>query len=609
MSSTKKKKAVQLEPIDLPILTSDEVKLIPIDLIDVISNYRKYFNEEKTLELASNLQTNGLIHPVLCRMQNNGRYGLVSGERRYRASILAGFTVICSTVRDLSDEQVLDIQISENLQREDTSPLEDCSAYQILVDKGLSVNDVALKLGKSPSFIAGRLSLVNLIDEFQQTLLEDKLPITHAIYLSRQEKDNQNLYWNFIISNPVYLGSFKNLKSFFEVQIEVPLSKAKFDKDDSNLVQGIGACTNCIKNSACNLSLFSDKSEDTCLDRKCFDIKTDAFEKNYFLSLPDDILIVRGQRYYEDNSQIEFIKQLSEDLNIHEYDIIERTVTLPVFNEEEPIPEEFENGELDEDYIEQLQEYKEAVLEHEKDVQEYHTVLNSSPELNKGCFISGKSKGQVFHFFKKEIVKTQLSENNNIDPVLKALNDRKDGHLQRIKRGLEIDAEKIHSAQAKKIKELDYFNKDNFEVDSDLNEAENNAILISMYQKIKWDVKERFKKQYLISEKDLFEQLIALPKKAKTYIFRQALLSCVFNEYIGGLDHSAVSSIALSYSDQIGLSEIIENQNKAKEKREASQTEKIYVIERQIEQHLKSINQTTSSQPSDKIIESELIEL
>ncbi len=123
-------------------------------------NARKTFDEAKIKELSASIKEKGVIEPIIIRPAN-GKYEVVCGERRFRASQMAGITTIPAVIKELDDKQAIEYQIIENLHREDVHPLEEAEGYELLMKKHgyKTVEDIAVKVGKSKGYVYGRLKL------------------------------------------------------------------------------------------------------------------------------------------------------------------------------------------------------------------------------------------------------------------------------------------------------------------------------------------------------------------------------------------------------------------------------------------------------------------
>ena len=170
----------------------EELKLIHIE--DIQKNPyqpRKDFPEEKIKELAQSIKENGLIQPIIVRQSPVIGYEILAGERRYRASILAGLSEVPVIVKNLSDQDMMLHSIIENLQREDLNPVEEAKSYQSLIDKGFTHAEIAEKMGKSRPYITNLVRLLSLPDDILTEVENGRLSQAHArllIQLSNQEQ-------------------------------------------------------------------------------------------------------------------------------------------------------------------------------------------------------------------------------------------------------------------------------------------------------------------------------------------------------------------------------------------------------------------------------------
>lgn len=157
------------------------VQTISISLIDPNKDQpRKKFDEEALNELASSIKVHGVLQPILV-VERNGRYLIVAGERRWRASKLAGLKEIPCLVADFTNNQIKEISIIENLQRKDLTPIEEAKAIKSLIDEfGWTQDVVAERLGKSRPVISNTLRILNLEPEVIQMIEEGKISAGHA---------------------------------------------------------------------------------------------------------------------------------------------------------------------------------------------------------------------------------------------------------------------------------------------------------------------------------------------------------------------------------------------------------------------------------------------
>lgn len=263
------------------------VSEIPLDKISVSMlepqvQRRKHFQESGLQELSASILSKGLISPITVRPLDHGefKYEIVAGERRYLASKLAGLTTILAAVRDLSDEDTIEIQLQENLQRMEVEPLDEAFSYQYLVDHaGYTVEKIAEKFAKTEKIIARRLKLIDLCDEGKKDLAAGKLPLAHAEAIARFPEATQNKIlkshaydWQ---GHPITL---KDLQWKIGQHFVLDLNKAIFDREDGKLHKAGLTCLACTKRTGFTPALFEDQfgKVDHCLVPACWNDKLKA---------------------------------------------------------------------------------------------------------------------------------------------------------------------------------------------------------------------------------------------------------------------------------------------------------------------------------------------
>ncbi len=249
------------------------------------TNPRKHFPEDSINEMANSLKNVGLIEPLVVRSNHKlpdatDKFEIVCGERRFRAAGRADLHDLLCIVKELTDDQVFEIQISENLHREDVSPLDEADAFHSLMQrKHLSLNEVAFKFGKSEEYIFGRIRLINLIKNGREHLENGVLPVTAAIKISTLSERLQNeaikrtITLSEVNGERVFVfAGLRELKSFFQHNVMLPLLNVDFDVTDAELCATAGACTQCLKRTGAGLfKEFVDS--DKCLDSDCYKTK------------------------------------------------------------------------------------------------------------------------------------------------------------------------------------------------------------------------------------------------------------------------------------------------------------------------------------------------
>ena len=163
-------------------------EIIDINIQELRSNPyqpRKVFEPEALQELADSIKEHGVFQPIIVKSSIKG-YEIVAGERRVKASLLAGLETIPAIVRDFNDQEMMEIALLENLQREDLNPIEEAMAYQSLMEaRGLNHEQLAKRIGKSRSYVTNMVGLINLPDPVKELVIARKIPTTHARALSK----------------------------------------------------------------------------------------------------------------------------------------------------------------------------------------------------------------------------------------------------------------------------------------------------------------------------------------------------------------------------------------------------------------------------------------
>ncbi len=172
--------------------TKEEVTDLPLNKLRVNPYQpRKTFNEESIKELATSIKEHGVIQPIIVKKSIKD-YEIVAGERRYRASKLAGMETIPCIIRDFTDRQMMEIAVLENLQRENLNAIEEATAYQTLMQNlNLTQEELAKRVGKSRSYITNMLGLLILPEEVKNLVKQGSLSMSHARVLSKLENKDQ----------------------------------------------------------------------------------------------------------------------------------------------------------------------------------------------------------------------------------------------------------------------------------------------------------------------------------------------------------------------------------------------------------------------------------
>lgn len=200
---------------------------ISIDLIKP-NRYqpRLAFDDDKIVELATSIRNNGLIQPIIVSPVGD-TYEIIAGERRYRASILAGLTEIEAIIRDVNPQELSEMALVENIQREDLTAVEEAKAYILLKEKfGITQTELGKRVGKSQSTIANKLRLLNLSEEVQEAVITRKITERHARGLLKLNEDEQEKVLEDIIDKKLTVNDTEKVVSkMVNKDVKKPKSK------------------------------------------------------------------------------------------------------------------------------------------------------------------------------------------------------------------------------------------------------------------------------------------------------------------------------------------------------------------------------------------------
>ena len=176
---------------------ADEGGVITVNINDIEPNKdqpRKNFDSEALSELAESIAAHGLIQPIVVKPETNGRYSIIAGERRWRACRMAELTHVPVVIKDAQPQELMEIALIENLQREDLNAVEEALGYRSLIDSfGLTQEQVANRMGKSRSAVTNALRLLNLTETELSALRENEITSGHARALLSVESDELRL--------------------------------------------------------------------------------------------------------------------------------------------------------------------------------------------------------------------------------------------------------------------------------------------------------------------------------------------------------------------------------------------------------------------------------
>lgn len=214
---------------DDDVSTQSGVMEIKINEIEPnVDQPRKNFDDEKLEQLSESIKKHGIVQPIIVKKEDD-TYRIVAGERRWRAARLAGLTTVPVVVKELSNRQVMEIALIENIQREDLNPIEEAEAYERLLNEfNMTQEDLSMSVGKSRSAIANTIRLLGLTDKVKNLLIGQDITSGHArALLSISNKDLLEKACDEILEKNLTVRETENL-------VKKYLSDNKKDKKENN---------------------------------------------------------------------------------------------------------------------------------------------------------------------------------------------------------------------------------------------------------------------------------------------------------------------------------------------------------------------------------------
>ena len=521
-----------------------ELAHVSLDQIQV-SKTNEMFRDPSELtaaalgELIDSIKEHGVLQPVLLRRTADlTKYELVAGERRFKASVFAELTTIPSYIRELSDQQALEMQVTENLERKDVHPLRESHAYRYLSMKDPDRNtpaELAKRFSKSEHYITTRLKLNDLVPEAKKDFADNMMTLGHALIIARlQPKDQQDIIKRCSQSQVVdkkqvrYYETVHEFEDFVDQNIICNLSSAAFKKDDANLLPKAGPCTTCPKRSGAN-QLFSDlKEKDRCFDPGCFLQKRISFMVNKIpelLEAEPDLCYLRAYDYNNSKKTDPAIEKVLKDNKV-------------------------------------------KILEHN----EYSTYSYGAQAKIKGIYISGENLGKRETVYVNKPAKSKGNDQEKVNVEVAIANIK-----QRNTRAAELDGEKVY---ARILEGLKIHKAQTLVSPNDFPFAALDELKIFMrfivYDKLGYNQDDVEKILKIKSDKpaDLYKCLKNLTDQQLMFMVRQVMLG----QYGGNMpesDHAYfIRKVAEAYAD-IPIDEFEAEQKAIREKRDGRMKKRI----------------------------------
>jgi len=353
-------------------------------------NHRKTFNDASLQELAESIREVGVLQAIAVRPRTEGGYEIIYGERRYRASLLAGAKTIKAAVyNNVTDDEVEDMSLSENLQREQVRPTEEARAFKRLLEKGrYDIYSLAGRFGRSEKYIYTRLKLNELYAPVGELLDNETITISVAEEISTYEPNIQkDVYEKHLKegNGEDWTGYTLNLfKRYFEKYYTTDLEQYKFDKTE---------CKACVHNAA-NYNLFAEHNGcGHCTNRKCLEAKNAAHvAKETEKLLKSDPKLVVARPYYGSRNDMALqkldkkgheIKELDYNVSAREFPKAPEAPKKERFTEPKEYEQAVETFERrNEEYARKVEEL--GRMKEEGRIKTYVRVGQTEPEL---CYV------------------------------------------------------------------------------------------------------------------------------------------------------------------------------------------------------------------------------
>lgn len=397
-------------------------KVVLIGDIMVHDQVRTSFDAVKLIELSESVHMHGVIAPIALN-DKGGKLHLVCGGRRYLAqnNVINGFTnlkgekvpgdktrnqIAANVYTNLTDDEILDMQIIENLQRDNPHPMMEAAAYQRMMnERKFTVPEIAKRVGQSDKYVALRLKLNNLIPDLQKAFYEERMSMSTALLLSKFGPDSQkDLTKNVGKNQNIYVDNYA------VNQHERNLSKAPFDTKDANIIKAVGACTMCPHNTSGNVLFPDENGKSLCMNGKCYDQKRKiSFDQKFEEAKADPQSVFITSSYYTSNLDDKMRKMCGKIYTRDDYKEVVK-----------PAQKDIDAGKVKKGFF---------VHGDAKGHSIFCTIINRK-EVSASS--SGPAKGSAGAF--KEKVSTGKVKPEDIDAEIKRINDAE-------KRKKEIDME------------------------------------------------------------------------------------------------------------------------------------------------------------------------
>ena len=545
---------------------------------------RKTFNKDALQQLSESIEEHGVLQPITVR-QLNGHYIIVMGERRYRASKLAGKKTIPCIVRTYENNDVLEVQIIENLQRQDVEPTEEAEAIAYLSEK-YAPTEIAKRLGRTDNFIRQRLKLAGLIEGFKHFVRNGEMTISLGVGVALFEPEEQQMMLETMGED---FNAHQINRMIKDQTYE--LEKVSFDVADKKLVPKAGSCVECPFNAANQGNLFGE-GKMVCTKSACFETKKNKSFLNLIKkSKKENILLIPEIRQYwadDENNQL-IISQLEKNgLKVYLMDDVE-IIEEPTKPTIEDIKKEYQHYNYSEDELKV--QFMEAIENYEEELKNYNSATDNGfvngivfhPETyqNEEVFVKviEKSKDEVTDY-SAPLANRKMADCTPEEQIVK-INEReiRKKHIENNKQFEEVvqmirETKYIETKKTLSTDEMVAFSISLFENNVDYMSQQKyfSKFLGDTSKMTKVEIVENFKKKF---KKEIFHKLIRYMLTKQVHFGESNhvnnLTNISFYNAMQGYYKSKIASIEKEYAEK-------------RDKREARLKERITVLEKQIQE-------------------------
>jgi ParB family chromosome partitioning protein len=299
--------------------TATEYRNLPLNILsESTTNPRRVFEDAALKELADSIRVQGVLSPLLVRPLTEHGFEIVAGARRYRAAQMAEAAIVPVRIVNLTDAESLEAQLVENLIRSDVHPMEEANGFRALLnleEPKYSIEQIAARTGKNPSFVAARLRLTELVPAAVEAFYREEIGVGHALLLAKLQPAQQEQALPNCFREDWGGGSGKakrillpmrHLQHWLEHNVLLLLKQAPFNKRDAQLVPAAGSCVDCPKRTGNNKLLFVEwaENESQCTDPTCYAVKVEAFLQKQIATKPELVQISTAYGQQQEGSKI-----------------------------------------------------------------------------------------------------------------------------------------------------------------------------------------------------------------------------------------------------------------------------------------------------------------